>query len=50
MKKYNRIAILFLLAAFTGMSQGCKDYFDQNNNPNQVQEPPLNCVIVDSNT
>jgi len=45
MKKYNKIAIFILLAAFTGMSQGCKDYFDKNDNPNQVQQPPINAML-----
>lgn len=45
MKKYNKIAIFILLAAFSGMSQGCKDYFDKNDNPNQVQQPPLNALL-----
>ena len=45
MKKYNKIAIFILLAAFSGMSQGCKDYFDKNDNPNQVQQPPINALL-----
>ncbi|MET3114454.1 hypothetical protein AAKU52_002188 [Pedobacter sp. CG_S7] len=45
MKKYNKIAIIILLAGFTGMTQGCKDYFDLNENPNLVQQPPINALL-----
>lgn len=45
MKKYHKIAVLLLLTAAAGLSQGCKKYFDQSENPNQVENPPLNALL-----
>jgi hypothetical protein len=45
MKIYHKIAVLFLLTVITGLSQGCKKYFDQSENPNQVENPPLNALL-----
>lgn len=41
----NRLTIL--LFAFTIVaSQGCKDYFDLNDNPNLVTKPPINAMLT----
>ncbi len=46
MKKYKKIAVFILLAALAGTSQSCKKYFDINDNPNQVQQPPLSAMLA----
>jgi hypothetical protein len=45
MKRYYKIAFYFLLVVIVGSSQGCKKYFELNENPNQVQNPPLNALL-----
>ena len=45
MKKHSKIGFFFLLFTIVGFSQGCKKYFDLNENPNQVQNPPLNALL-----
>lgn len=31
---------------FVGLLSGCKDYFDLNENPNLVQDPPINAILT----
>lgn len=45
MKKVHKIALIVLLAIIAGSNQGCKKYFELNDNPNQVQNPPLNALL-----
>ena len=46
MKRFNKIAVFILLASVAVGSPGCKKYFDLNDNPNQVQNPPLNAMLA----
>ncbi|HXH98825.1 MAG TPA: SusD/RagB family nutrient-binding outer membrane lipoprotein [Sphingobacteriaceae bacterium] len=48
MKKYNKIAILFMLIGVVGISQGCKDQFDLGENPNLVARPSINSLLSTS--
>lgn len=45
MKNYHKIAFYLLLIIVAGTGQGCKKYFELNENPNQVQNPPLNALL-----
>lgn len=45
MKKYNKIAIFVMLAGMIGVTPACKDYFDLNDNPNQVQDPSIQAML-----
>lgn len=44
MKKFHRITLILLMAV-AASNQGCKKYFELNENPNQVQNPPLNALL-----
>ena len=48
MNKFNKTAIIILLVGIAAIGQGCKKYFDLNENPNQVVNPPLNALLSTS--
>jgi len=45
MKKNNIFSALILFAGLTVMNTGCKKYFDQNESPNLVGNPPINATL-----
>ena len=45
-KKMKRTILIIALLTTFGMS-GCKDYFDLNENPNQISNPPFTVAVGD---
>lgn len=45
MKRNNIFSIFILLVGIVAINTGCKKYFDQNENPNLVQNPPINAML-----
>lgn len=45
MKRNNIFSIFILLVGIAAINTGCKKYFDQNENPNLVQNPPINALL-----
>jgi hypothetical protein len=45
MKKNNIFSIFILFVGSLVVNTGCKNYFDQSENPNLVQNPPINALL-----